>query len=170
MSKRADDPGDPKPTAPVAPSSGADEGGSSGGDGGDGAGAITGGTPSETAPPDRSSDRGEGAEGEFSTEGRDVLFAYGKTEAGDGYRVVRSRENRLEIGELRELSQHKPIHGDLVKLSPVEGVDKLYDVEVLLESAKTRTTTGPPRVSNALYRERWEDIFGGEPSDPSELN
>jgi hypothetical protein len=112
-----------------------------------------------------------GTDGEPATEGRDVLFAYSKTESGDGFRVIRSRDDRIELGEVRELRDSKPVHGDIVKLSPVAGQDKLYDVEVLMEGPKTRSTSGPVRVSNEGYRQQWEAIFGSQPStDPSELN
>ncbi len=164
MGKRPDDPNDPKPGAESADSGAPADGPKPAASP---AAAVTGGTQTKAAE--------DGADGparddELTTAGRDLLFAYGKTEAGDGYRVVRSRDDRLEIGEVRELRAHKPIHGDVVKLAPVEGYDKLYDVEVLAEGPKTRSTTGPVRVSNALYREQWEAIFGGEPSDPRELN
>ncbi|RLB52900.1 MAG: hypothetical protein DRI90_21690 [Deltaproteobacteria bacterium] len=126
---------------------------------------ITGGTQGQTPNPPAETDS------EAATEGRDVVFAYSKTDSGDGFRVIRSRDNQLELGEVRELQDSKPVHGDIVKLSPIAGRDQLYDVEVLMEGPKTRSTTGPARVSTEVYREQWEAIFGSKPStDPSELN
>jgi hypothetical protein len=94
----------------------------------------------------------------------DVVFVHSPTEGGDGLRVVRKRGEALEIGELRGIREGQPIHGDVVKLTPREGQDRVFDVEVLLKAPAPRLAparTGPAQVASAAYRSNWESIFGG---------
>jgi hypothetical protein len=95
----------------------------------------------------------------------DVVFVHSSTEAGDGLRVVRKRGESLELGELRGIREGQPIHGDVVKLVPREGQERVFDVEVLLKSPTPKALparTGPAQVATTAYRANWESIFGRE--------
>ena len=99
----------------------------------------------------------------------DRLFVYSRTER-ETYRVLRSRDDRIEMGELGNLRDGQPIQGEVVKLSPIEGRDNLYDVEVLHEGPKGRAGGRPAQVANAEYRRNWDAIFGKSDVDPSAAN
>jgi hypothetical protein len=105
----------------------------------------------------------------------DVLFVHSPSEDGEGLRVVRKRDDAIEVGELRALAEGKPAHGDIVKLTQREGAPRLFDVEVMVRSARKEppatdvaARTGPAQVASAAYRRNWEAIFGPRPED--ELN
>ena len=93
----------------------------------------------------------------------DVVFVHSSTESGDGLRVLRKRGEALEVGELRGIREGQPIHGDVVKLTPREGQERVFDVEVLLKAPAPRPgppRAGPAQVATAAYRTNWESIFG----------
>jgi hypothetical protein len=97
----------------------------------------------------------------------DVLFVHSPAEAGDGYRVIRKREDVIEVGEIRPVQEGRPIHGDMVKLKPRAEHDRLFDVEVLasreeLGGKATLGHAGPAQVATEAYRANWEAIFGGD--------
>jgi hypothetical protein len=101
----------------------------------------------------------------------DRLYVHSRTARGDGFVVLRSREERLELAELRNMRHGQSIHGEVVRLHPLEGQERTFDVEVLADTRET-AQAGPARVATAAYRRNWEAIFGGhEPDvDPGELN
>lgn len=95
--------------------------------------------------------------------GPDVVLLAGPTEDGEGIRVVRAREERIEAGEVRPLKEGKPLTGgEIVKLAPREGSPRLCDVEVLTKISTEARGNGPPQVATSAYRESWERIFGVE--------
>jgi hypothetical protein len=98
----------------------------------------------------------------------DVLYVHGPTENGDGFRVIRQREERLEIGELRTLREGRPLSGELVKLSPRTESDRLFDVNVLYATEKRSDCGGPAQVATDKYRRNWDTIFGGSPEPRKE--
>ena len=102
----------------------------------------------------------------------DVVLLAGPTEDGEGIRVLRARDERIETGEVRPLKEGKPLGaGEIVKLAPRPGTPRICDVvEVIakLEPAGERGS-GPPKVATNAYRESWDRIFGGAP-DPRTLN
>jgi hypothetical protein len=102
----------------------------------------------------------------------DVLFVHSPAAEGDGYRVIRKREDTIEVGEIRAVQEGRPIHGDLVKLKPREEHDRLFDVEVLasreeLQGRAALGHAGPAQVATASYRANWDSVFGA--ADDSEL-
>ena len=103
------------------------------------------------------------------SEAGDRLFVYSRTER-ETYKVLRSRADRIEMGELASLKEGRPIQGEVVKLSPIEGRNNLYDVEVLVDSREKSSTGRPAQVANAAYRRNWEAIFGKSDIDPSAAN
>lgn len=96
---------------------------------------------------------------------RDVALLYGRTEDGDGYRMLRAREGKLQAGEVRPLKEGKPIQGgELVKLTPHEKAPWLCDVEAVCE-LPGRSESGPAQVATEAYRENWERIFASKKGD-----
>jgi hypothetical protein len=106
----------------------------------------------------------------------DVVFVHSPAPGGEGYRVIRKRDDALEVGEIRSVQEGKPLQGDLVKLTPRKEHDRLFDVEVVvsreelgakgreaLASGKApppRGHVGPAQVATDAYRANWEAIFG----------
>ena len=78
---------------------------------------------------DEQASEGSG-EGEGEGDSHDRLFVHSKVERGEGYHVIRTRPGQVEIGELREMQPGKPISGEVVKLTPTEDHDRVFDVEV----------------------------------------
>ncbi|MCC6558497.1 MAG: hypothetical protein IT372_36630 [Polyangiaceae bacterium] len=102
----------------------------------------------------------------------DVVFVHGATECGGGYRVIRKRDDSIEIGEIRALEEGRPVHGDIVRLRPRSEHERLFDVEVLMDAPKqieeARRSSGPAQVATDAYRTNWEAIFGrGDRGAPS---
>lgn len=97
----------------------------------------------------------------------DVVLLHSPTEDGEGVRALRSRPGRLDVTEIRQMEEGKPLDrsADVVSLHPREDAPALCDVEVhhehRLESEPSTTPhAGPPRVSNDTYRQNWERVFG----------
>jgi hypothetical protein len=97
----------------------------------------------------------------------DVVLLQGPTDDGEGIRVLRARDDRLEAGEVRPLKDGRPLAaGEVVRLAPRESMPRVCDVEVM-------TTVGAPppgkpaQVATSAYRASWDRIFGG-PSKPDE--
>jgi hypothetical protein len=93
----------------------------------------------------------------------DVVFVHSPAEGGEGYRVIRKRDDVVEMGEIRSVQEGRPLHGDLVKLRPRKEHDRLFDVETILtreEAGTARPHAGPAQVATDAYRENWEAIFG----------
>lgn len=122
----------------------------------------------------------------------DVVLLHSPNETGDGIRVVRKRQDTIELGELRPMREGQPIHGDVVRLTPREESALLFDCEVVLPSQTRKETPenklpapsasaaapepadekkaapklphkGPPRVTTDAYRGGWDAIFGKRP-------
>jgi hypothetical protein len=92
-------------------------------------------------------------------EGRDFVLLHSRSE--NGVRVLRSRNGTLEVGEIRELKEGQPIQGDVVRLAPTDH-ERLYEVDVLVESPRRPARSGPAQVASAAYRAHWEAIFGAD--------
>ncbi len=101
------------------------------------------------------------AEDPSSTKSADVVLLTGPTDDGEGLRVVRAREQRLEAGEVRPLKDGKPLgSGEIVKLAPRPGSPRVCDVEVVAKIGPELRGSGPPQVATSAYRESWDRIFG----------
>jgi hypothetical protein len=96
----------------------------------------------------------------------DMLLVCGRAQDGDGYTVVRRRQDAVEAGELRTLERGKPIVGEVVRLSQRPEHQLLFDVEVLAD-ARPAARSGPAQVATRAYRENWENVFGGN-DDPED--
>jgi hypothetical protein len=99
----------------------------------------------------------------------DVLLVGPPTGDGEGFKVLRRREETLEVGELRNVKEGKPIHGDLVKLTPREGEERLFDVDVIVPKKALAADTqrkGPAQVATDTYRDNWDQIFAARKAKP----
>lgn len=115
---------------------------------------------------------------------KDVVLLHSPTESGDGMRVIRKRDDAIELGELRPMREGQPIHGEVVRLTQREEHAMLFDCEVLVPRAKeakeetpalqSKTEApqlahkGPARVTNDAYRGGWDAIFGPKRSNSGE--
>jgi hypothetical protein len=94
----------------------------------------------------------------------DVLLVGPETDGG-GHAVLRRRQQRIEIGELRAVPEGQPLgDGELVRLRPRDDHARLFDVEVLadLREEVAAARSGPARVATTAYRSGWERTFGGD--------
>lgn len=97
-----------------------------------------------------------------SAAGTDVVLLGPPTADGAGVHVLRAREERLEIGELRALEEGRPITGEIVTLAPRKDNPRVCDVK---ESyAPPATHKGPAKVATTAYRAGWDEIFGQKPT------
>jgi hypothetical protein len=101
----------------------------------------------------------------------DILFVHSPVEQGEGYRVIRRHKQSVEVGEIRNLKEGRPLQGDLVRLTQRAEHARLFNVEVILGRdqlpAATRQGTGPAQVASEAYRDNWDAIFGAR--EPSKL-
>jgi hypothetical protein len=113
------------------------------------------------------------SEGEPPRPKEDMVFVHGPAEHGEGLRVIRKREESIEIGEIRPVQEGRPLQGDLVKLKPRQDHGRLFDVEVLVARDELPGAAlghaGPAQVATDTYRSNWDAIFGsrGEPELPN---
>jgi hypothetical protein len=105
-------------------------------------------------------------DGKREQEAGDVVLLGGPTDDGEGVRVLRAREERVELGEVRPMKEGKPIAGEVVKLVPRAKSPRVCDVEVLAKvsapASPSPARVGPAQVATHEYRESWERIFGGD--------
>ncbi len=91
---------------------------------------------------------------------KDVVLVYSHTDDGEGARVLRSRDGRVEAGEVRALREGMSIQGvEVVKLEPRPESPLLFDVDVQYD-ARTSPHSGPPRVTSRAFRDHFDAIFG----------
>jgi hypothetical protein len=96
------------------------------------------------------------------TKKRDVVLVGDRVSERGGYRVLRQRDERMEIGELRELAQGRPLSGEIVRLHPTEEHERLFDCEVLHDArpeGEKADKNGPAMVASPAYRKNWDSIF-----------
>lgn len=122
---------------------------------------------------------------ESSDSGRkdDVVLLHSPTENGDGVRVIRKREDTIELGELRPMREGQPIHGEVVRLTQREEHSLLFDCEVMVprpapkekppQQAERKAPPqlshkGPARVTSDAYRGGWDAIFGKKSPGPND--
>ena len=91
----------------------------------------------------------------------DVVMVHGRTDDGEGLKVLRSRPGRLDAAEVRALKEGAPIlDGEVIKLSPRPESPALYNVQVQYSAASDKAHAGPARVSTERFRRNWDTIFG----------
>src|SRR5262249_37998443 len=65
----------------------------------------------------------------------DVVLLHSPAENGEGIRVIRRREDTIELGELRPMREGRPISGEVVRLTQRKEHTLLFDCEVLVPPA-----------------------------------
>ena len=106
---------------------------------------------------------------QLETKKEDVAIVYGKSDDGKSYGVLRRRHQEIEVGLLRPLEDGKPIQGEVVRLRPRHDSPVVFDVETQHGRTFARKAGGPPKVTNAAYRDGWDSIWSRQP-DPKALN
>ncbi len=97
----------------------------------------------------------------------DVVLMHGRTEDGEGIRVLRAREGKVEAGELRTMKQGVPLaSGEVVCLTQRAEHPLLWDVKVQCRVEAGKGHGGPARVASRAYRRNWDNIF--KPADVDE--
>jgi hypothetical protein len=103
----------------------------------------------------------------------DVVFVHSQAPDGGGVRVIRKRDETIEVGEIRPVQEGRPLTGDLVRLKQREESERLFDVEVLASRKEIAEKagaahSGPAQVATHAYRTNWDAIFGArEPELPN---
>lgn len=112
----------------------------------------------------------------------DVALIHGVTSDGEGFKILRARGDRLELGAIRPLREGAPITGEVVTLRPRAGFPALCDVETHFkpaEEASDRQTpapsavvqrTGPAQVATDEYRRNWDAIWERSATKPKLVN
>lgn len=120
---------------------------------------------------------GAHAEAPVATPATDVVILGPPTADGGGVHVLRAREEKVEIGELRPLAEGRPLAGEVVTLSPRKDNPRVCDVKdsyrppsVGAATALALAHKGPAKVATEAYRDGWDEIFGKKPSPPSAAN
>ena len=111
---------------------------------------------------------------EEKPESTDVALIHARTADGEGLRVLRRRDDRLEVGDVRPLKQGKPIQGEVVSLKPRPEFPLLCDVKVELDAAQPggekSSHAGPAQVATDQYRRNWDRIFSRSAETPELAN
>ncbi len=112
------------------------------------------------------------AEPEVSAPHDDIALIHGRTEDGRGLKILRRRQDRIEVGAVMPLTPGKPIVGEVVRLEPRKESPLLCDVHVeYAPPVEARpTATGPAQVATDRYRQNWELVFGDSKKDEPSLN
>ncbi len=111
---------------------------------------------------------------EESSASQDVALIHGVSEQGE-LRILRQREDRLELGSVRPLREGVPINGEVVRLTPRKECPLICDVSTELaapapapsDSAAPASLNhkGPPRVTSDRYRDNWDLIWSRPKTD-----
>jgi hypothetical protein len=115
-----------------------------------------------------------------SPAGSDVALIHGVTPDGEGFHILRARDNQLELGAVRPLREGVPITGEVVTLRPRAHCPVLCDVETHFKppaqqadrpQAKAELPaprSGPVQVATDEYRRNWDAIWSSA-SEKSKL-
>ncbi len=97
----------------------------------------------------------------------DVVLMHGPTDDGAGSKVLRARPGRIEAGEVRPMTEGRPLTpgGEVVRLERRADARGLFDVHVDYKvpeknGAPSNAMTGPAQVATRAYRDSWDRTFG----------
>jgi hypothetical protein len=98
---------------------------------------------------------------EAPPKGKDVVVAAGPTADQKGAVVLRSREGRVELGELRPLEEGKPL--EVLRLRARADSRNVFDVEETIDvRGSKKKSNRPAQVASDRYRANWEAIYGSK--------
>ncbi len=111
----------------------------------------------------------------------DIALIGGPTADGAGLRILRARDNHLEVGAIRPIREGMPITGELVTLRPRAEFPALCDVEVQYrpppspasdrqEARAALPHAGPAQVASEDYRKNWDVIWSGSAARAKVVN
>ena len=108
-------------------------------------------------------------------DGADVALIHGRTPDGEGLRIIRKREDRLEVGAVHPLKNGVPVTGEVVSLTPRPEFPLLCDVKTELAAPEpvdvaAKNRSGPPQVATDRYRENWDRIWKKSKTAPELAN
>jgi hypothetical protein len=107
---------------------------------------------------------GDDRDSETKRDSSDIALIHGVTPEGD-LKILRKRNDRLELGGVRALREGMPITGEVVRLTPRKEFPLLCDVATELPAAPAVTDVaaaprkGPAQVATDRYRDNWDQIF-----------
>lgn len=135
--------------------------------------AVAGAQPTPSASPNERSERRERRERCERSESDDIVVLGPPTADGAGVHVLRAREERIETGELRAMTDGKPVVGEVVTLAPRADNPRICDVKDSYRPPPTALSAagskkGPAQVATKEYRDNWDEIFGKV--EPRHLN
>jgi hypothetical protein len=106
---------------------------------------------------------------------KDLVLVHSPTPDGAGVNVLRARQEGIELGTMRPLEQGKPIHGEVVKLTPRTEAPMLFDAETEMAAPEPSraagedrsagqlperaASAGPAQVASDTYRKNWDTIW-----------
>lgn len=91
---------------------------------------------------------------------KDVIAFVGEPAADGSIAAVRMKDDRIEVGVLSPQQEGRPIHSELVRVSPSQG--RWHEVETLYDGR--RDSGRPAMVNSTGYRSGWDAVFGGDKS------
>lgn len=99
----------------------------------------------------------------------------GVTQDRKGLSVLRSRDEKVEFGEMRPLKEGQPISSDLVRLKPRAESPWLCDVVTeykhpTADHAPSPSRAGPAQVATDVYRDNWDAIWARRSGVKRDLN
>ena len=105
---------------------------------------------------------------------QDVVILGPPTADGAGVHVLRARDEKVEVGELRALEEGRPIVGEIVTLAPRKDNPRVCDVKDSYRAPSSAGAAaalalahkGPAKISTEAYRDGWDEIFGKKPPGP----
>ena len=103
--------------------------------------------------------------------GEDLVLVVGRAPEGQGFDVLRKRNERVEAGRVKPLEEGKAIDGEVVKLEARPETPLLFDAKVQYTppTASVRSQ-GPGQVASRSYRRNWERVFGRQAKPSKALN
>jgi hypothetical protein len=112
-------------------------------------------------------DQDPSGKGNDSSSSSDIALIHGVTPDGD-LKILRKRNDRIELGGVRPLREGVPITGEVVRLTPRKEFPLLCDVSTELPAPAALSDVaesgsgarkGPAQVATDSYRDNWERIF-----------
>ena len=117
-----------------------------------------------------------------SSVSQDVALIHGVTADGEGFKILRARGDRLELGAVRPLREGAPITGEVVTLRPRPSFPALCDVETHYKPDQAAREprepppsavvqrTGPAQVATDEYRRNWDAIWNRSATNSKLVN
>lgn len=109
----------------------------------------------------------------------DVALVHGRTDDGEGFRIIRAKDDRIEMGEVRSIKEGQNIQGEVVKLTQRPESPALFDCETLVNVGQDKASDtvalprsggllsqGPAQIATESYRNNWDTLWGGKTKKP----